>query len=207
MLLFFGLIRARKGLDVLIRALPRIVESVPSVRLVVAGDPIDDVRPYRELAAGLRVSSRIDWRLAFLPEDEIAEWMYRASMVVLPYREGVSSGVLATALGYGRPVVVSDVGTLGDVVRRFHAGRVVPPGDERALAEACADLLADSRAWRDVADGTQAAARALTWDAAAEAHERAYAAAIDSRRRLRPRASCAGSEASSRSAEPLDSSA
>jgi len=182
MLLFFGLIRARKGLDVLIRALPRIVEAVPTARLVVAGDPIDSVEPLRELAATLGVASKIEWRLAFLPENEIAGWMCRASLVVLPYSRGASSGVLATALGYGRPVVVSDVGSLGEIVRDFHAGRIIAPHDERSVASACAELLADPRAWSDAAAGAEEAARVLTWDAAAEAHERAYAEAIETRK-------------------------
>lgn len=185
MLLFFGLIRARKGLDVLIRALPRIVEEVPTVRLVVAGDPMDSVTPLRELAATLGVASKIEWRLAFLPEDEIAVWMCRASLVVLPYSRGASSGVLATALGYGRPVVVSNVGSLGEIVRDFHAGRVTTPHDEQAVASACVELLADPRAWSDAAAGAQEAARVLTWDVAAEAHERAYAAVMETRKALR----------------------
>ena len=145
MLLFFGLIRARKGLEVLIRALPQIVEAVPTARLVVAGDPVDPVRPLRELAAELGVASKIDWRLAFLPAEEISGLLGRASVVVLPYRRGVSSGVLATALGYGRPVVVSDVGALGDIVRHFEAGRVVPPVTGRRSRRRAPELLADPR--------------------------------------------------------------
>ena len=62
-LLFFGLIREHKGLDVLIRALPEI----PDARLVVAGDEVDPVAPLRDLAAGLGVADRIEWRLGYLP--------------------------------------------------------------------------------------------------------------------------------------------
>ncbi len=60
---------------------------------------------------------------------------------MLPYRHIESSGVLATALGYGRPVVVTDVGSLGDTVRELDAGAVVPPEDPGALADACSRLL------------------------------------------------------------------
>ena len=69
--------------------------------------------------------------------------MEEAAVVVLPYRQIESSGVLATALGYGRPVVVTDVGSLGDTVRELDAGVVVPPEDpERArggVLRACCD--------------------------------------------------------------------
>ena len=174
-LLFFGLIRASKGLDLLVRALPAIVKEVPDLRLVVAGDAIEPAEPYRELARELGVSERVEWRLRFLAEDEIADVMEEAAVVVLPYRRIESSGVLATALGYGRPVVVTDVGSLGDTVRELGAGAVVPPEDPAALAEACIALLDDPEALARAARGTEAARDALSWDRAAEAHERLYA--------------------------------
>jgi glycosyltransferase involved in cell wall biosynthesis len=169
-LLFFGLLRAYKGLDVLVRALPRI----PDVRLVVAGDPFDPVEPAQALAAEVGVADRIEWRLGFLSEDQVAELMTDAAVVVLPYRRLDSSGVLATAIGYRRPVVVSDVGSLGEIVREFGAGLVVPPGDEAALGDACAGLLADEGALTRAYEGAARAASELTWEASAQEHERIY---------------------------------
>jgi glycosyltransferase involved in cell wall biosynthesis len=95
-------------------------------------------------------------------------------VVVLPYLRTDASGVLATAIGHGRPAVVSDVGSLGETVRDFGAGEVVPPGDHEALAEACARLLGDPEKLAAAHRGALAARAALTWDAAAEAHERLY---------------------------------
>ena len=174
-LLFFGLLRAYKGLDVLVRALEPLARSVPDARLVVAGDPVDPVEPVQALAARLGVGDRIEWRLGFRPEDEVAELMEAAAAVVLPYRETDSSGVLATAIGHGRPVIVSDVGSLGDLVREWDAGLVVPSGDPEALASACSTLLAGDGALAAAFEGAQAARSSLTWEAAAEAHERVYA--------------------------------
>jgi len=172
-LLFFGLIRAYKGLDVLIRAL----EELPDVRLVVAGDPVDPIEPVRELADLLEVDGRIDWRLGFLPEGDVRDLMERAAAVVLPYLRLDSSGVLATAIGYRRPVVVTDVGSLGELVREFGAGEVVPARDPRALAAACSRLL-EPAALAAAARGADAAARALTWDAAAAQHEQLYESVV-----------------------------
>ena len=129
-LLFFGLIRAYKGLDVLVRALAEL----PEARLVVAGDPLDPVEPAKELARELGVDARIEWRLGFLPDDEVARLMADATLVVLPYLRTDASGVLATAIGHGRPVVVSDVGSLGETVREFGLGEVATPGDAHGLA-------------------------------------------------------------------------
>jgi glycosyltransferase involved in cell wall biosynthesis len=174
-LLFFGLIREYKGLDVLIRALPEIVARVPAARLIVAGDPMDPVEPLRTLAAELGVADRIEWRLRFLPSDEIPPLMASATLAVLPYRQIDASGVLADALGNGRPAVVSDLGQVGETVRRFGAGATVPPESPSELAEACARLLADPDALAAAFAGAEAARAALTWEASAEAHERLYA--------------------------------
>jgi glycosyltransferase involved in cell wall biosynthesis len=173
-LLFFGLIREYKGLDVLIRALPEIAHRVPDTRLVVAGDPIDPVEPLQRLAAELGVAGRVEWRLRFVPREEIAALMAAATVAVLPYRQIDASGVLAEALGNGRPAVVSDLGQVGETVRRFGAGATVPPEDPAALAAACAWLLGDPEALSAAFAGVERARAALTWDAAAEAHERLY---------------------------------
>jgi glycosyltransferase involved in cell wall biosynthesis len=168
-LLFFGLLRAYKGIDVLVRALAHI----PDAQLVVAGDPLDPVEPLQQLARELGVDFRIEWRLGFLPDEEVASLMREAACVVLPYRRTDASGVLATAIGHGRPAVVTDVGSLGETVRDFGLGEVVPPGDERALAEACIRLL-DPERLAAAFEGTRAARKALTWDASAREHERVY---------------------------------
>jgi glycosyltransferase involved in cell wall biosynthesis len=166
-LLFFGLIRPYKGLDVLLQAL----HDVRDARLVVAGDPWDDLEPLRRRAAGLDV----DWRLGYVKHEDVPQLFRDSTIVVLPYkqvRQIDSSGVLALALGYGRPLVVSDIGALGEVVSDFNAGRVVRPGDAAALARACEDVLDDLA---PAFTGTQAARRALSWDAVAQAHEAMYA--------------------------------
>jgi glycosyltransferase involved in cell wall biosynthesis len=171
-LLFFGLLRAYKGVDALLRALAQI----PDARLVVAGDPLDPVGPLQELARELGVDSRVDWRLGFVSDGEVPPLLDSSTVVVLPYRRTDASGVLATAIGHGRPVVVTDVGSLGETVRDFGLGEVVPPDDAGALAEACVRLLDDPARLLAAFEGTRAARRALTWDAAAAEHERVYEA-------------------------------
>jgi glycosyltransferase involved in cell wall biosynthesis len=175
-LLFFGLIRAYKGVDLLLRALPLVARERPDVRLVVAGDPLEPVEPLRRLASDLGVNERIDWQLGFLPDDEVAEMLAHASVVVLPYRRRVdASGVLALAIGHGLPIVASDVGSLGETVTEFGAGEVVPPEDVEALAAACVRLLGDDGRRDEAVRGAARAREALTWEAAAREHEAVYA--------------------------------
>jgi glycosyltransferase involved in cell wall biosynthesis len=179
-LLFFGLLRTYKGLDVLIRALALVVKRVPA-RLVVAGDPVDSVQPLRSLAASLGVADRIEWRLGFRHDAEVAELMEAARVVVLPYRHAEGSSVLATALGFRRPVVTSDVGSLGEIVREFKVGRAVPAGDVEALASALVEFLADAAVTANAYAATHAVGQKLRWDAAAGAHEQLYRTALASR--------------------------
>ena len=168
-LLFFGLIRRYKGLDVLLRALPQIPDS----RLVVAGDPLDPVAPLQRLARELGVADRIDWHLGYLPSEKVETLMRDATIAVFPYRGGESaSGALATALGHGRPAVVTDI--LGETVNEYGAGLVVPPDDPVALAGACTRLLTDKAALTEAFHGTEWARQTLSWDVIAEAHERLY---------------------------------
>jgi glycosyltransferase involved in cell wall biosynthesis len=161
-LLFFGLIRDYKGLDVLLQALPEIRDA----RLVVAGDPVDPVP---------RANGGVEWRLGFVPEPEVRELMAQSAVVVLPYRQLDSSGVLATAIGYRRPVVVTDVGSLGEIVREFGAGEVVPVDDAEALAKACTRLLQPKRL-AAAYEGAGRAAEELTWERAAATHDELYRA-------------------------------
>jgi glycosyltransferase involved in cell wall biosynthesis len=78
------------------------------------------------------------------------------------------------ALGAGVPAVVYDVGGLGDPIRAYGAGRVVPPGDVEALAAAARELLDDPAALAAAREGAARARDALTWDAAAAAHLELY---------------------------------
>jgi glycosyltransferase involved in cell wall biosynthesis len=174
-LLSFGLIRAYKGIDLLLEALPEIERAVPDVRLVIAGDSHDAVGPFRVLSDRLGVADRVEWRLGFHPEVDIESLMASTTAVVLPYRRWVdSSGVLATALGHGVPVVATDVGNLGETVEEFGAGEVVPPEDVGALAGACVRLLTDVGARERAEAGALAARKELTWEHSAELHERLY---------------------------------
>lgn len=181
-ILFFGLIRSYKGIDVLLRALPAIAREVPDARLIVAGDPFDPVAATRQLAERLGIADRVEWRLGFHPDDEVDALMAAADVVALPYRRWAdSSGVLATALGNGRPVVVSDIGNLGETVEEFGAGEVVSPDDEAELAAACVRLLTDAEVRDRAVRGSLAARRALTWDRSAALHEHLYGAIAERR--------------------------
>ena len=165
-LLSLGIIRAYKGLGDAIEATKRI----DGARLLVAGDPLESIDGDRA-AAG----DRAEWRLGFLSEDEVDRALGESTVALFPYRPEIDqSGALLRALGAGVPVVAYDVGGIAEPVRRFEAGRVVPPGDLDALTDAARELLDDPAALERARAGAERARRELTWDAAAQAHLELY---------------------------------
>ena len=165
-LLALGIIREYKGLGDAIEATKRI----DGARLLVAGDPLESIDGYRA-AAG----DRAEWRLGFLSDDEVDRALGESTVALFPYRPEIDqSGALLRALGAGVPVVAYDVGGIAEPVRRFEAGRVVPPGDLDALADAARELLDDPAALERARAGAERARRELTWDAAAQAHLELY---------------------------------
>jgi glycosyltransferase involved in cell wall biosynthesis len=154
--LFFGLVRPYKGVDVLLRAF----RQVEGAELWVVGMPRVDMAPLRELAG-----ERVRFVERFITDPEIPAYFRRADIVVLPYRAIDQSGVLYTALAFGRPLVLSAVGGFVEVAEAHGAARLVPPGDERALAEAIGGLLADPAAREELAAAAaRAAAGPYSWD-------------------------------------------
>jgi glycosyltransferase involved in cell wall biosynthesis len=159
--LALGVIRPYKGLG-------DAIAAVGDARLLVAGDPLEPVDPYRRAARG----KDVEWRLGYLPDAEVDRALGEATVAVFPYRPELDqSGALLRALGAGVPVVAYDVGGIAEPVRRFGAGRVVPPGDVEALRAAIDEVLSDPEPART---GARRAREELTWDAAARAHLALY---------------------------------
>jgi len=164
--LALGSIRPYKGLGDAIAA----VRQVDGARLLVAGTAREPLDGYHT-----RGGNAVEWRLGWLAPTQLAATLAETTVAVFPYQPELDqSGALLQALGAGVPGVVYDVGGLGEVVRAFGAGRVVPPGDVAALADALRELLDDSAALARARQGAEHARSELTWDAAAAAHLAVY---------------------------------
>ncbi|WP_261571014.1 glycosyltransferase [Frankia gtarii] len=147
-LLFFGLVRPYKGLDVLLRALAR---GPADVRLTVAGEFWGDAAQTTHLIAELGLTGRVDVRAGYVDAAEVPGLFAAADALVLPYRAGTASQNVDLAHLHGRPVIATTVGTLATAVRDGVDGLLVPPDDVDALAAALRRLyepgvLADLRA-------------------------------------------------------------
>jgi glycosyltransferase involved in cell wall biosynthesis len=143
-ILFFGSVRAYKGIDFLIRAFAQLPAAVRAVtRLVIAGRPAMDTSELHRLAQSLGVDHRITWHLRFISDEEIPGFFRQATLVALPYREIDQSGVLMTAIAFEKPVVASRIGGIPEVIKDGVHGRLVERGDVDGLASALHSLLLD----------------------------------------------------------------
>jgi glycosyltransferase involved in cell wall biosynthesis len=164
--LSYGLIRPYKGVRTLLEAW----RSVAGAQLWIVGRPMMDLSgPLAAAPAGARLVPR------FVTPQEEAALFERADIVVLPYERSERfgfSGVLATALGHGKAIVLSDVGGLSELGSdpARPAARLVAPGDPAALNAALAELIADpDQRARLAAAAAKAASEEYSWDTAAAA--------------------------------------
>lgn len=156
-----GLLRDYKGVDVLLAAWPAVRAEVPNARLVVAGRPMGIELPTGDdVPAGATIVPR------FIGEDRLGWLLRRAQVCCLPYRRIDMSGIAASALACGTPLVLSDVGGFVEYVGR--GGVTVPVGDPDALAATLVDVLThDDRRLRLQQEARAAIADVYSWDAIA----------------------------------------
>jgi glycosyltransferase involved in cell wall biosynthesis len=166
--LYFGLVRPYKGVDVLIEAL----RQVEGAELWVVGRPLEVSLEHLRLAAP---AGRVRFVDRYVSDAELPAFFRRADLLVLPHRNVDVSGVLFAGLAFGKAMVMSDVGGFRELVSEHGAGRLVRPGDPAALADAIGELLADPAARAELEERARAAAAGpYSWDRIAEATQRVY---------------------------------
>lgn len=138
-ILFFGRIWEYKGLRYLVEAEPLITKEVPDVKIIIAGRG-ENIHKYREMMVN---NERFVFYNKHVANEMVAELFQKSSVVVLPYTDASQSGVVPIAYAFKKPVVVTDVGSLPEVVDHGETGYIVPPKDSKKLAEAIIDLLSD----------------------------------------------------------------
>jgi glycosyltransferase involved in cell wall biosynthesis len=164
-----GLIRPYKGTDVLLAAWPQVRREVPGATLLVAGRPMMDTASLETGQPG------VVFLPGYLPDAALAAALRRADAVVLPYRRIDNSGVLAAALAFAAPLVMSDVGGFGELHRKEGVGELVQSGDAAGLATALARVLGDADLRAALRARSAAAADGpLSWPAIAERTEAVY---------------------------------
>jgi len=142
-LLFFGIVRPYKGLDVLLRALAR---APAHVMLTVAGEFWGGTSQTEKLIAELGLQGRVTLQPGYVPASRIPALFAAADALVLPYREATASQNVVLAFSYGVPVIATTAGALAEAVRDGVDGLTCAPGDVDDLARALTAISAPQTA-------------------------------------------------------------
>lgn len=147
-LLFFGYVREYKGLKYLLQAMPEIRREDEKVKLWVVGEFGADRENYQNLIRDLKIADQVQVHDAYTPDREVEKYFAAADLVVLPYTSATQSGIVQIAYGFTKPVVVTNVGGLPDVVEDGRTGYIVEPENPKAIAEAVIRFFGENQAER-----------------------------------------------------------
>ncbi|KUG08270.1 glycosyltransferase [Solirubrum puertoriconensis] len=161
-LLFFGFIRAYKGLDVLLKAFADERLAKLPLKLVVAGEFYEDAAPYEAIIREHNLESRLVRATDFIPNERVADYFCAADMVVQPYKHATQSGVSQIAYHFERPMLVTDVGGLAELIPNGEVGYVVPP-NAQAIADALVDYFTHPELQAKFEAGTRRYKQQFSW--------------------------------------------
>ena len=160
--LFFGFIRAYKGLDILLEAFADARVAALPVKLLIAGEFYEDAAPYEALIQKLGLESRLVRATDFIPNEQVVNYFCAADLIIQPYKNATQSGVSQVAYHFGRPMLVTDVGGLAELVPAGVVGYVVPP-TPLAIADALVDFYTNDRE-EAFSAGVRAEAKKFSWE-------------------------------------------
>jgi len=144
-ILFFGYIRQYKGLMNLIEALPLIRNQVSNAHLLIVGEFYDNPQPYLNTIKRLDLGANITIINEYVANEAVHVYFTAANLAVLPYNEATQSGILSIAYGFAKPVVITDVGGLAELVDDGKTGFIVPPHDIPKLADSVIRYFKENR--------------------------------------------------------------
>ena len=160
-LLFFGLIRKYKGLDLLIEAFGKLPEDY---QLIIAGEPYGDFTEYQDLIYESPGRDRIHSFIGYVPDVDVKNFFSAADLSVLPYRSATQSGVVAVSYNFDVPVVATDTGSLRYDVANRGTGLVADEATPEAIAEtvrSCFDVPGRMEGFHKAIDKEL---KRLSWD-------------------------------------------
>ena len=134
-LLFFGLIRKYKGLDILINAMEKINNELDDYTLLIVGECYENKAKYTDLIKNAGITDNVQCHYSFVPDNEVGKYFSASDVVVLPYKSASQSGIVQIAYNFDTPVIVSNVGGLPEIVDEGKTGYCVEPSSN-AFAKA-----------------------------------------------------------------------
>ena len=143
-MLFFGLVRAYKGLDLLLDAFGKVKDQLPNLKLIIAGEFYEDEDKYRAQISNNQLTNKVIIKNEFIADADLRKYFGAADLIVQPYKTATQSGVTQVAFHFEKPMLVTNVGGLGEIVHDHKMGYAVEPNAD-AIAAALTDYYTHSR--------------------------------------------------------------
>ena len=143
-MLFFGLVRSYKGLDLLLDAFAKVKDRLPELQLIIAGEFYENEDKYRAQITANGLDERVILRNEFIPDADLRKYFGAADLIVQPYKSATQSGVTQVAFHFEKPMLVTNVGGLGEIVHDHQMGYACEPSAE-AIAEDLLDYFTNNR--------------------------------------------------------------
>ncbi len=159
--LFFGFVRKYKGLDLLLQAFAERQVRDTGARLLIAGEFYDDKLPYQQMMERLGIANRVEIRDSYIPDHEVKNYFCTANIIAQTYRNATQSGVTQIAYQFGRPMLVTNVGGLPEIVENGVTGFVAEP-NHKAIAHAIERFFTEQRE-ADFAKAVGARKHTFSW--------------------------------------------
>lgn len=166
-ILFFGFIRGYKGLDLLLKAMAEpVLSNHKEIKLIVAGEFYGDSAPYFKLIQDLELENRVVLRTDYIPNEAINSYFCASDLIVQPYKTATQSGVTQIGYHFGKPMLVTNVGGLPEIIGHKVSGYVVEP-NEKEIATAIADFYDNDR-YNEYAAATLERKKEFEWSKLSE---------------------------------------
>ncbi|MEI7816342.1 MAG: glycosyltransferase family 4 protein [Desulfuromonadales bacterium] len=164
-MLFFGFVRPYKGLDVLLKAICILKDR--NISLKIVGEFWNDKDEHLKIMDEYGISGKVEIIDRYVSDQEMIRYFTESDVVVLPYKKSITSGVIATAYGFNKPVLATNVGGFYEVILENVTGKIVQPDDPKSLAdgiewflsnrlvdfaENIAEFTAEKMSWKSLVD-------------------------------------------------------
>ena len=161
-MLFFGIIRKYKGLDILLEAFADTYLQNQNLRLIVAGEFYEDEKPYHDLIEEYNLSDSVVLATKFIPDEMVVDYFCAADIIVQPYRNATQSGVTQIAYHFGKPMLVTNVGGLNEIVPNKKVGYVCEP-NAKDVANCLVDFFSKDKE-EEFIEGIKEEKSKYSWD-------------------------------------------
>ena len=163
LILYSGLVRSYKGFDILIKSVNYLKDLLDDFLVLAIGESYENEKKYRELIKKEGIEDFFIWENRYVPDNEMNQYFSACDVVALPYKSASQSGIIPIAYHFNKPVVVTDVGGLPDMVENNKTGFIIKSNNSKLLADVLAENLKENR-FKNMSQNINEFKKQFSWD-------------------------------------------